>query len=952
MADEANRKVEQLKEQLAQATDVKSRLAALEGLTWALYYSSPRESERYLRQSIEVARDAGDWGFAGWALGDLAYMKFMLGELADAVEIANQGLALGREHNAGKAQATALNVLGLFFWQKGEHKKAIEHWDECMRVSRECNYEGGVVTALGNLALSYFSQGKYEKALVCFEELLPLQERLAAQYPSMRGAIATTYINIAQCCEELGDWERALESDYRGIALAEQLDQKTTIAEGRASLGSLFWKRGRNEEALRLFKSALEVATEVGHKDLVAEILGRMAEVHLAAGDFLAARNCLDLCRTKANELEDRKEIALAHRRSAELWRDYPDLVKAREEIEQALTLNAELGHRIEQGVSLRVKAEIMSAAGEREPAKEAFEQAIALLSARENEEPGSGARDQGSGAAPRPPTPDPRPLTPGYSYSLAQAHFAFARFLAGRADNAAAADNVSQAAMLFRKLGVLQLAEDANRFLLMLRSRTGTAEDTWLAILQTLSGLAGSSSPLSEMALSCLRLLTEGFGFQRGAFVLYGRQHYTVGKVPMQALLAAPRNRELSLTPEAVRIPVFLRSRHIGVAYLDGRDPDVALPPLAFWQTVQDLLMLASERLRRRLQPADAGPAAEGSTIRVPEPDAAGHQTRFGAIIAVSPAMNQLLDTVEKVARTRASVLVCGASGTGKEMVARALHGLSPRQAQPLVIINCAALPETLLEAELFGIEKGVATGVQARAGKLEQADGGTVFLDEIGDMSLLLQTKLLRAVQERSFERVGGSKTITVDVRFIAATNRDLAKAVKSGEFREDLYHRLNVITLELPPLRERPEEIPLMVEHFVRTYSEEFMRPVHALTSSAMDFLLKYAWPGNVRELRNVIERAVILAKEGVIAAEDLPPALHAAPATQRRPRATKLKEAKREAREETGGSVEKESILKALEEHDWQIPAVMAALGVSRSHLYRLMHRYGLKREKKA
>jgi transcriptional regulator with PAS, ATPase and Fis domain len=419
-----------------------------------------------------------------------------------------------------------------------------------------------------------------------------------------------------------------------------------------------------------------------------------------------------------------------------------------------------------------------------------------------------------------------------------------------------------------------------------------------------------------------------------------------------MQALLAAPRSRELSLTPEAVRIPVFLHGRHIGVAYLDDRDRDVALPPLAFWQTVQDLLMLASERLRRRLQSPDAETAAEGSTIRVPEPDATGQQTRFGAIIAASPAMNLLLDTVEKVAPTRASVLVCGESGTGKEMVAWALHGLSPRQDKPLVIINCAALPETLLEAELFGIERGVATGVQARAGKLEQADGGTVFLDEIGDMSLLLQTKLLRALQERSFERVGGSKTITVDVRFVAATNRDLTKAVKSGEFREDLYHRLNVITLDLPPLRERPEEIPLLVEHFVRTYSEEFMRPVHALTSSAMDFLLRYAWPGNVRELQNVIERAVILAKEGVIAAEDLPPALHPAQAAPRKPRAVKLKEAKREAREETAGSVEKESIRKALDEHDWQIPAVMTALGISRSHLYRLMHKHGLRREDKA
>lgn len=937
MADEANRKVEQLKEQLAQAKDAKSRLAALDALASELLYSSPREAERYSRQLFNVARDAGDWSSAGMALNDISYNKFLQGELAEAAETAHQQLALGREHGIGKVEASAHSNLGLTFWQKGEHEKAIEHYNECLRVSRECNYEGGVGAVLGNLALSYLSQGRYEKALVCFEETLPLHEKLAVEHAEIREAIATTYVNIGQCYEELGDWERALEYDYRSIALAEELDQKTTIAEGRASLGSLFRKRGRNDEALRLFKSALEVATEVGHKDLVADILGRMAEVHLAAGDFLNARNALDQCRTKANELGDKKEIALVHRRSAELWRDYPDLARARDEVEQALQLNQESGHRIEQGVSLRVKAEILSAAGDPESAQQAFEQAIARLSAREIE------TAEVAGV---------RRSLPSYSYHLAQVHFSFARFLYGRHDDPAAVRQVEQAAQLFRKLGVLQLAEDANRFLLILRARTGKPEDTWLAVLQNLSGLAGSSSPLSELALSCLKLLTEGFGFSRGAFVLYGRQHYTVGKVPVQTLVATPRDRELNLTPEAVRVPVFLRGRHIGVVHLDGRDSDSALPPLPFWQTVQDLLSVAAERLRRRLQPAGTEPDAEQTTIRVPEPDETKDWIRFGGIIASGPAMDQLLDMVEKVAPTRAGVLVCGESGTGKEMVARALHSLSPRQDNPLVIINCAALPETLLEAELFGIEKGVATGVQARAGKLEQADSGTVFLDEIGDMSVLLQTKLLRVLQERSFERVGGNQTITIDVRFVAATNRDLAAAVKSGDFREDLYHRLNVITLTLPPLRERREEIPLLVEHFVRTFSEEFMRPVHALTSSAMDCLLKYAWPGNIRELRNVVERAVILAREGVIAAEDLPPALHPAPAAHHRPRLVKLKEAKREAREETAGSLEKESIRKALEEHDWQIPAVMAALGVSRSHLYRLMHKHGLKREKQA
>ena len=936
MAEASAGKIAQLKERLAKSSEATERLRLLGALSDELFSTVPREAEEYLLQQVVEARAAGKWECAGMALSDLAYSKFMGGQVGEALELAKQALALGRERNVGKVQASATNVLGLTFWQKGEFDEAIRYLEECRRLSRESDYPGGEMTALGNLGLLRLSRGRIEEALDYFQQTLPRQETLAQANPEIRGEIATTYSNIGQCHEELGDWERAIEYAYRGIALAEELDKKVTIAEGRASLASLFWKRGRNAEALRLFMSAQTVAAEVEWQDGIAEILGKVAEILLATGDLLSARNALDRSRKIARELEDRKEIALVHRRFAELWLTYPDLRTAREEIEQALKLNQELGHQIEQGTCLRVKAEILSAAGEPEAARQCYEQAIAALSLRT---PMPAAAGKERGVSP-----------PGYNYQLAIAQLAFAQFLSRTGESARAMESARQASELFRRLGVLQLAESANRLLLSLRARTGKPEDAWLAILQNLSALAGSASPLSELALSCLRLLTEGFGFRRGAFVLYGRQHYLVGTVPLQQLLALPRSRDLNVTSEEVRIPFFLRGRNIGLVFLGEGTSEIAAPPLAFWQTVQDLLTLTAERLRRRLQTV-AGPSdAATATVPVPEADTSAPSTRFGGIIAVSSSLNQLLDVVERVAPTRASVLVGGESGTGKEMIARALHDLSPRQDRPFVIINCAALPETLLEAELFGIEKGVATGVQARSGKLEQADGGTVFLDEIGDMSLLLQTKLLRVLQERSFERVGGSRTITVDVRFVAATNRDLETAVKSGTFREDLYHRLNVIALSLPPLRDRKDDIPLLIEHFARSYSEEFMRPVHALSSTAMDCLLQHSWPGNIRELRNVVERAVILAREGVITPEDLPPALHPPPAASRKTHPTKLKDAKREARQQAAGSLERESLLKALEEHGWQIPEVQTALGISRSHLYRLMSRHGITKPK--
>ncbi|HEX7084757.1 MAG TPA: sigma-54 dependent transcriptional regulator [Vicinamibacterales bacterium] len=248
-----------------------------------------------------------------------------------------------------------------------------------------------------------------------------------------------------------------------------------------------------------------------------------------------------------------------------------------------------------------------------------------------------------------------------------------------------------------------------------------------------------------------------------------------------------------------------------------------------------------------------------------------------FESIIGRSRAMQDLFQTLETVARTASTILITGETGTGKELVARAIHHASPRRAHRFVAINCSAIPENLLEAELFGHVRGAFTGaVGSRQGRLEQANRGTLFLDEVGTMGMPLQMKLLRVLQEREFERVGDSQTIKVDVRVIAATNADLAKMVAEGTFREDLYYRLNVIPVKLPPLRERREDIPLLVQHFVQKFCTELQRPVMTVSQSAMRCLMQYAWPGNVRQLENAMERAVALSgQRSQIEVSDLPP-----------------------------------------------------------------------------
>ncbi|MGH7751535.1 MAG: sigma-54 dependent transcriptional regulator, partial [Gemmatimonadales bacterium] len=253
---------------------------------------------------------------------------------------------------------------------------------------------------------------------------------------------------------------------------------------------------------------------------------------------------------------------------------------------------------------------------------------------------------------------------------------------------------------------------------------------------------------------------------------------------------------------------------------------------------------------------------------------DELGRRYQFDNIIGRSPKMQEVLAAVTRVAPTRDTVLLAGESGIGKDLIARAIHHHSPRRERAFVKINCSALPENLMESELFGYEKGAFTGAMAaRAGKFEQADGGTVFLDEIGDVAPPVQVKLLRVLQEREFERLGGNKTISVDVRVIAATNQDLHAALEQGAFREDLYYRLNVVPITIPPLRERKQDIPSLVEHFLAKYAEDTGGRIASVTPAAMEKLMSYHWPGNVRELENIIQRAMVMAHGPGIDAGDI-------------------------------------------------------------------------------
>ena len=375
--------------------------------------------------------------------------------------------------------------------------------------------------------------------------------------------------------------------------------------------------------------------------------------------------------------------------------------------------------------------------------------------------------------------------------------------------------------------------------------------------------------------------------------------------------------------------VPLATSERVGGALYLDTADPEVRFDDdhLQLVTAMAGLAAVALENVRhldwlrnetRRLQ-------AEANSVT--------------CMVGESPLMQEVQDFIGKVAGTSATVLIRGETGTGTELVARAIHACSPRAGRPFMAIACAALSETLLESELFGHERGAFTGAIAqRKGRFEVADGGTVFLDEIGEIAPALQVKLLRVLQEREFERVGGTRPLKIDIRLIAATNRDLEEAVGRGVFREDLYYRLNVVSLKMPPLRDRRDDIPLLASHFIAKYGTRFERKFMGLSSEARVCLMSYDWPGNVRELENAIERAVVLGSADLVRPEDLPESVLEAALPKSAP-ASVYSKAIREAK--------KQVALKALRQAKGNFTEAARSLGVHPNHLHRLIRNLKLK-----
>jgi Nif-specific regulatory protein len=380
----------------------------------------------------------------------------------------------------------------------------------------------------------------------------------------------------------------------------------------------------------------------------------------------------------------------------------------------------------------------------------------------------------------------------------------------------------------------------------------------------------------------------------------------------------------------ELLAAPMLWNQRTLGMVVLGDKETREGRTP--FSESDARFLLSMASMVATAIATARRVAAIEKERQRLAEENRELRDVaRREGFIGESPGIEEMLELVRRAAPTGVNIMIRGESGVGKERVAQLLHASSDRSRGPFVPLNCAALPETLLESELFGIEEGVATGVQRRHGKIELAHGGTLFLDEVGDLSLALQAKLLRVVQEREFERLGGRERIPVDIHLVTATNRDLEDMVKNGDFRRDLYYRLRVVVVDVPPLRDRRTDIPLLARHFLELYGERFGRPGLSLSRDALTALMSHPFPGNVRELENAIQAAIALAPEGTISIEDL-----------------KL-EIEGQQRPASGGllslsEVERRHIETVLEAVDGNRQEAARVLGIDRTTLYRKLQRF--------
>ena len=875
------------------------------------HQGDPGAALRHHEEALELRRAASDPAGAARNENQLGNLRHRLGRYAEAAESYRRALEVFRSLDDARVTAAIANNLASTLLRLGETEEARNLFEECRSHFAALGETARVADVLSNLGLLAQGQGRVEEAEGHYLESL----RLRRESEDLLGE-SHSLTNLAHLSLLRDRLDEAVARAGESVALLRRCGSEETLSWPLGCRGIAVLELGRPTEAVEALREARDAVRRTGASDQRAECLLLEARLRTASGrrDEAAAAAAEGLM--LAEETGDPELIAAAHRYAAAALLDLGELEQAKERLARAGRLLRGWESSFERACVYLEEGRLHLRTGADDAAAERLRRAEAVF------------------------------LRIGNQRWRLRALLLLAEALRG---SPRAAEVRGEAEELARMNGLGSLLSPAGETPV----RPGLAEPgdgepagVTAAVGRMLDALAALGRDLEE----CVRTSEADPALLGGAISRF--LSCLPGAAGVEVLLRGATTTTGGVSPSAaentalLERPVSAGGQPLGI--VRWRGPSETLSPTL--STLVEAGLHEAALSWALLRDRKGNRPAEGSFDLASD--------RFELLVGTSRPMRALYDLLSQAAPTDSTVLILGESGTGKELVARSLHHLSLRRDHPFVPINCPSIPRDLLESELFGHERGAFTGAtESRPGKIELADRGTLFLDEVGDLPFSVQAKLLRFLQEREFERVGGRRSIRVDVRLVAATSRDLEAALSRGEFREDLYYRLHVVPVRVPPLRDRPEDVPMLAGHFLASLARPG-QPARRLTAGALDRLLAHDWPGNVRELRNTIEYLLTVGGAELLEERHLPPGFLSAPpagsAATRTPNPTGMPGASApsvqpgETLESRLMQVEASLLRAALEEVSWNQSAAARRLGITESRMRQRMRRYGLRR----
>jgi Nif-specific regulatory protein len=915
---------------------------------------SARDSAERARQMLQ---DEEPTLVAGYVKNMLGVIEFARGNWQRSRELLEKAVETGDLLSSDQLRKVASMNLGNTLWKLGEWDAALGYYRQ---ILERCEAEGDLsdlATAYSNVGVVEYGRGNFQAATELFEKSVRIDEKIGALEHE-----ALARENLGDALEMLGSWDQALEQYRRCVAIEGFDETRASRLSVYVPLARLTKKRGDIARALAYAQKALAAGERGRDEDLIGEAAYVLASIEDERGNLDEAERYLQRAMSIFESNRTLHGLARAHTAAAVLVLQKGDLQKAMAHAEAGEQVARQLGDRFSLAKNDWARAKIHSAQGEREAAAARFEAGRAAFEELD---------------------------TP---YELGRLQFDMGVL---REEPEEATQMIRAAIRIFERLDASHDLERARGALFRIKP-AGKAPDTGVIGLYEIVKIINSTLDLQEVLTRVLDVCIRRLRAERGMIILLdpltGALRTRVARNIREGSEAESKRSPQSIIKEVIQngqavmsadaraderfvesesviaenivsilcVPLIMKERIAGAIYIDHRQARHLFSPrdLSFLEAFADQAAIAIEnaRLYEELEEARTRLSLENETLR----NEVLVEKHLDSIVGGSDPVAKIQFAIRKAATGHSTVLLRGESGTGKGLVARIIHNIGPRRNGPFIKFNCAALPETLAESELFGHEKGAFTGADRRKlGRFELANNGTIFLDEIGKMSLAMQAKLLRVVEDKEFERVGGTQTIKTDVKIIAATNLDLEKAIEDDTFREDLFYRLNIIPIVLPPLRERKDDIPVLTEHFIRKICKDLGIDNKRLEPGVLDLFMRYDWPGNVRELEATIHRAIVMSNGDTVTRNEfynLDPAARAgvvpaiAPAAM--PGGSVLNalvgkmDINSDVYDEVMSAVDKQLIVRALESSNGRIREAARRLGLARNTLKSKIQKYNI------